>query len=107
MTKRSSLFIRAAFGAISAISLLACMRPPADQPGVEKQAPQHPGRSMATMHTVPQDSRAIPAAESPDDPDSPGTTRTPPAAAARPMDEEVESMPASAQDPGVAQLRPQ
>jgi hypothetical protein len=100
MTKRSSHFLRSALGATAAISLLACMRPPADQPGVEKHAPQHPERSIADMHTVPQDSRAIPAAESPDDPDSLGTTRTPPAAAARPMDEEDESLPPEVPESG-------
>jgi hypothetical protein len=104
MTKHSSLFTRAALSATCAISLFACMRPPHDQPGVESQAAQHPERNIAMQHTVPQDSRAIPAAESPDDPDSPGTTRTPPAAPARPMDEEVDSMPGAQEDPSTAQF---
>jgi hypothetical protein len=77
-------------GATLSLALVVCTRLPADRPGPEDQAPQHPERNIASQHTVPPDPNAIPAEESRDDPDSMGTVRTPPSAPARPMDEAPE-----------------
>jgi hypothetical protein len=96
MKTRSCFSVRLAFiTALAGGGLLGCMRPPSDPPGVEQQPVMHPERSPATQHTVPPDPNAIPAAESPDDPDSLGTTRTPPAAPALPMDQRPEEQGAT------------
>jgi hypothetical protein len=84
-----------------ALSLSCCTRPAPEPPGPEAQQRQHPERNPADQPTVPPENSAIGAAESTDDPDSPGTTRTPPAASARPMDEPPQDSTGTALDPNV------
>jgi hypothetical protein len=67
--------------------LWACTRPPPETPGVEQQPVFHPERSIATMPSLPAPYVLEGPAESDDDPDSPGTVRTPPGPPAAPMDD--------------------
>lgn len=73
-----------------------CMRP-ADPPGFGEQPTWHYERNPATMPTVTQLPHTARASESTDDPDSPGTVRTPPAAAEEPMDNSEPTRPSTAQ----------
>jgi len=72
--------------AIGLGSAAGCMRPPPEPPGLGEQPVWHYERNPATMPTAGQPRTGVGPAESTDDPDSPGTVRTPPAAQEDPMD---------------------
>lgn len=69
------------------VTCASCTKPSPDAPGVGEQPDLHPERSPATQPSRPGPANSTPPSASPDDPDQLGTTRTPPAPAAAPMDE--------------------
>jgi hypothetical protein len=73
----------------------SCTRPSPDPPGVGEQPKQHPERNPATQPTAPGPANAISPSASPENPDQLGTTRTPPAPAAAPMDDAEDAGPGS------------
>jgi hypothetical protein len=80
----------ATYRSASALLLLcasaACTRPAPNPPGVEEPPTFHPERSIATLPTTSEPAGAVPPAYSHVDPDAMGTTRTPLAPDAYPMD---------------------